>query len=227
MTSLPSPTWPRWTAPLHRRERCCWRRWASELWAAIEVDSGAAIADPFRPSGDVVELLRFRAERARGEAAHGAPQRVAPAAAGRIAGRDEPAGRASRIDEGCAPSRCSPPWRRLALASCGEGMRAEPRARARSVLRFTVPRLNGEPDDLSRLPRRGRARGQHGQRVRLHAAVRGPRAPLRRAPPGRLRDPRLSRKRLRRSGAALERRRSPSSAGRTSACRSRCSPSSA
>jgi hypothetical protein len=40
-----------------------------ELWAAIEVDSGAAIADPFRPSGDVVELLRFRAERARGEAA--------------------------------------------------------------------------------------------------------------------------------------------------------------
>jgi hypothetical protein len=40
-----------------------------ELWAAIELDSGAAIADPFRPSGDVVELLRFRAERARGEAA--------------------------------------------------------------------------------------------------------------------------------------------------------------
>ena len=40
-----------------------------ELWAAIEVDSGAAIADPFRPSGDVVELLRFRAERARGESA--------------------------------------------------------------------------------------------------------------------------------------------------------------
>jgi hypothetical protein len=37
----------------------------NELWAAIEVDSGAAIADPFRPSGDVVELLRFRAERAR------------------------------------------------------------------------------------------------------------------------------------------------------------------
>jgi hypothetical protein len=40
-----------------------------ELWAAIELDSGAAIADPFRPSGDVVELLRFRAERAHGEAA--------------------------------------------------------------------------------------------------------------------------------------------------------------
>ena len=41
----------------------------SELWAAIEVESGAAIADPFRPSGDVVELLRFRAQRARRESA--------------------------------------------------------------------------------------------------------------------------------------------------------------
>ena len=37
-----------------------------ELWAAVELDSGAAIADPFRPSGDLVELLRFRAERMRG-----------------------------------------------------------------------------------------------------------------------------------------------------------------
>jgi hypothetical protein len=29
-----------------------------ELWAAIAVETGAAIADPFRPSGDLVELLR-------------------------------------------------------------------------------------------------------------------------------------------------------------------------
>jgi hypothetical protein len=29
-----------------------------ELWAAVEVDSGAAIADPFRPTADLVELLR-------------------------------------------------------------------------------------------------------------------------------------------------------------------------
>ena len=36
-----------------------------ELWAAVEIDSGSAIADPFRPSGDLVELLRFRAERVR------------------------------------------------------------------------------------------------------------------------------------------------------------------
>jgi hypothetical protein len=34
-----------------------------ELWAAVSLDTGAAIADPFRPSGEIVELLRFRAER--------------------------------------------------------------------------------------------------------------------------------------------------------------------
>ena len=39
----------------------------SELWAAVEVESGAAVADPFRPSADLVELLRFRAEGVRGE----------------------------------------------------------------------------------------------------------------------------------------------------------------
>jgi hypothetical protein len=38
----------------------------SELWAAVSVDTGAAIADPFRPSGDLVDLLRFRAERTGG-----------------------------------------------------------------------------------------------------------------------------------------------------------------
>jgi hypothetical protein len=32
-----------------------------ELWAAVELDSGAAIADPFRPSGELVELLRVHA----------------------------------------------------------------------------------------------------------------------------------------------------------------------
>ncbi|HEY1276263.1 MAG TPA: hypothetical protein VGF25_15230 [Thermoleophilaceae bacterium] len=34
-----------------------------ELWAAVEVETGAAIADPFRLSADVVALLRLRAER--------------------------------------------------------------------------------------------------------------------------------------------------------------------
>jgi hypothetical protein len=38
-----------------------------ELWAAVAVDSGHAVADPFRPSGDLVELLRLRAARLRGE----------------------------------------------------------------------------------------------------------------------------------------------------------------
>ena len=32
-----------------------------ELWAAVELDSGTAIADPFRPSADLVDLLRLRA----------------------------------------------------------------------------------------------------------------------------------------------------------------------
>jgi hypothetical protein len=31
-----------------------------ELWAAVEIDSGAAIADPFRPSGELVDLLRLQ-----------------------------------------------------------------------------------------------------------------------------------------------------------------------
>jgi hypothetical protein len=33
-----------------------------ELWAALSVDTGAAVADPFRPSGDLVDLLRLRAD---------------------------------------------------------------------------------------------------------------------------------------------------------------------
>jgi hypothetical protein len=31
-----------------------------ELWAAMEISSGAAIADPFRPSGELVDLLRLQ-----------------------------------------------------------------------------------------------------------------------------------------------------------------------
>ena len=38
-----------------------------ELWAAVSLETGATIADPFRPSGDVAELLRFRAGRLTGE----------------------------------------------------------------------------------------------------------------------------------------------------------------
>jgi hypothetical protein len=34
-----------------------------ELWAALSVDTGHAVADPFRRSGELVELLRLRAER--------------------------------------------------------------------------------------------------------------------------------------------------------------------
>jgi hypothetical protein len=39
-----------------------------ELWAAVELDTGVAIADPFRPSGDLVDLLRLRASFANGAA---------------------------------------------------------------------------------------------------------------------------------------------------------------
>ena len=34
-----------------------------ELWAALDLDTGVAIADPFRPSGELVGLLRFHAAR--------------------------------------------------------------------------------------------------------------------------------------------------------------------
>ncbi len=55
----------------------------SELWAAVSIDTGAAVADPFRPSGDLVELLRFRADRLAGhERSHsGALARLLPRAA--------------------------------------------------------------------------------------------------------------------------------------------------
>ena len=54
-----------------------------ELWAALSVDTGAAVADPFRPSGDLVDLLRFRAERLNGDVRgrHGARMRLLPRAA--------------------------------------------------------------------------------------------------------------------------------------------------
>ena len=33
-----------------------------ELWAALSIDTGAAIADPVRPSGELLDLLRLRAD---------------------------------------------------------------------------------------------------------------------------------------------------------------------
>jgi hypothetical protein len=39
-----------------------------ELWAALSIDTGTAVADPFRPSADLVDLLRFRARRLNGDA---------------------------------------------------------------------------------------------------------------------------------------------------------------
>jgi hypothetical protein len=51
-----------------------------ELWAAVEIDTGAAVADPFRPSGELVELLRMHAGGARPAARH-ALGRLLPRAA--------------------------------------------------------------------------------------------------------------------------------------------------
>jgi hypothetical protein len=39
-----------------------------EAWGAVEVASGATIADPFRPTAELVELLSLRAARLRGGA---------------------------------------------------------------------------------------------------------------------------------------------------------------
>ena len=54
-----------------------------ELWAALSLDTGATIADPFRPSRDLVELLRFRAGGVKGDARGrtGARARLLPRAA--------------------------------------------------------------------------------------------------------------------------------------------------
>jgi hypothetical protein len=42
-----------------------------KLWAAVGIDDGAAVADPFLPSGDVVWLLQMRAEQERAMRAPG------------------------------------------------------------------------------------------------------------------------------------------------------------
>lgn len=45
-------------------------------WAALSLDDGRAVADPFRPSASTVELLRMRADQLR--AADGKHQRTSP-----------------------------------------------------------------------------------------------------------------------------------------------------
>jgi hypothetical protein len=53
-----------------------------ELWAALAVDTGTAVADPFRPSGELVDLLRFRAKGLRGDGRRQRPlPRLRPRAA--------------------------------------------------------------------------------------------------------------------------------------------------
>jgi hypothetical protein len=52
-----------------------------ELWAALEVETGAAIADPFRASGELVELLRVHARGSRSRSARIGFGRLLPRAA--------------------------------------------------------------------------------------------------------------------------------------------------
>jgi hypothetical protein len=42
-----------------------------KLWAAVAIDDGAAVSDPFQPSGEVVWLLQMRAEQERAMRAPG------------------------------------------------------------------------------------------------------------------------------------------------------------
>jgi hypothetical protein len=51
---------------------------AGELWAALEIESGAAIADPFRPSAELVELLRLHARGSRQPASRAGLGRLLP-----------------------------------------------------------------------------------------------------------------------------------------------------
>ena len=54
---------------------------AGELWAALEIDSGAVIADPFRPNGELVELLRLHARGPARSASRAGLGRLLPRAA--------------------------------------------------------------------------------------------------------------------------------------------------
>ena len=51
-----------------------------KLWAAVGVDDGAAVADPFRPTADVVWLLQIRAEQERAAASEDRAGIAQPAA---------------------------------------------------------------------------------------------------------------------------------------------------
>ena len=52
-----------------------------ELWAALEIATGATIADPFRPSGDLVELLKLHAHGESERRERGALSKLLPRAA--------------------------------------------------------------------------------------------------------------------------------------------------
>ncbi len=61
---------------------------AGELWAAASLDGAGAVADPFQPSGDLLDALRARARADKPRRARTwAPERPAAAAVPRAQGR--------------------------------------------------------------------------------------------------------------------------------------------
>ena len=110
---------------------------------------------------------------------------------------DEPARPAAATDTTVQPAAPPPPptCRPSAAAAAPDATTGRPARRLQAPQRRA-----GRPRAL---PRAGRARRQHGDRVRLHAAVRGPRGAVPRAPRRRARRARLPGQRLRRPGAAL------------------------
>ena len=62
------------------------RRGRRHAWAALSVDDGHAVSDPFRPTGELVALLLERARQIKRARTHGRIERVWPKA-----GYDHPA----------------------------------------------------------------------------------------------------------------------------------------
>jgi hypothetical protein len=65
LDSAPAPSGPALVAEI-----------GDELWAAVALDDGTAIADPFRPSGELLFLLVERARQLRAAAAPRRPRRL-------------------------------------------------------------------------------------------------------------------------------------------------------
>ena len=73
-----------------------------ELWAALPLAGGRALADPFRPTGDLVELLQMRVAQMHADSDAGPSVRAALRWLARRGGRD---GREGERSSGGQPHR--------------------------------------------------------------------------------------------------------------------------